>query len=123
MTNPHRYLQVYTVLACLISVGSLLLVDLDVVLPVVIALVVFGVNLWGGIWSARVVVNSAKAPDGGDGGILQMFVGLKFFLFISSIIVIFLAFGWVPVLISNSLIILTVVFTTLYYAIFPEEDV
>ena len=87
---------------------------------ILITNVIFGLNLWGGIWIIQIVLEAIKNPE--SGSILQFFVGLKFFLFILSIIVIFLAFGWVPVLVSNSLIILTIILTTLYFEIYPEED-
>lgn len=121
MIPMQRYLQVYAfmaILTCLFSFGWM---GSQLGVGMVIAVIVFGFNLWGGIWAAKIVVGISQNTD--SSGLLQFLVGLKFFLFISSIIVIFLAFGWVPVLVGNSLIILTVIFTTLYYAIYPKEGV
>ena len=120
MNQTHRYLQVYTPLAILSCVISGVLYGWKVSGSILITNVIFGLNLWGGIWVLEIVLEAIKNPE--SGSVLQFFVGLKFFIFISSIIVIFLAFGWVPVLLSNSLIILTIILTTLYFAIYPEED-
>lgn len=121
MIPTPRYFQVYiplAILSCFV-VGGVNGIDLAIAMG--ITNIIFGLNLWGAIWAVRVVVNAIQNPE--SVGVLQFLVGLKFFLFISSIIAIFLAFGWVPVLLSNTLIIVTIILTTLYFAIYPEEDV
>ena len=120
MISTPRYFQVYIPLAILSCIVAGVVEGVDLAVEMGITNVIFGLNLWGGIWVVRVVVDVLRNPD--SGGVLQFLVGLKFFLFISSIIVIFLAFGWVPVLLGNTLIVVTMILTALYFAIYPEED-
>lgn len=120
MIATQRYFQVYIPLAILSCILVGVIEGIDLAIAMGITNSIFGLNLWGGIWAVKIVVDVIRNPE--SGGILQFLVGLKFFLFILSIVVIFLAFGWIPVLLSNTLIVVTILSTTLYFTIYPEED-
>ena len=86
----------------------------------VITIFIFGINLWGAFGIAKLVVETLKGTA--TSGLMQFLTGLKFFFFLTSILLIFLAFGWVSVLIGNSLAVISLLTTTAYFAVSLKED-
>jgi len=119
--NLRTVLLVYGIFSVIGIVIFAILGYWSSIVPIVISIVTFGFNLWGWIWSAQLVFNEVSGEK--TSKIVQFFATLKFFIFLGSILLIFLAFGWVPVLVGNTIIVLSVLFTTLLFGIFQQEDV
>ena len=98
-------LKVYAVLSTLIILSSLYWSDESITLGLVLSLVVFGGNLY---WISRSVdafLQSCKGDESSN--VLGFLSSFRILIFLLSIFGILVAFGWVPVLIGNSLVVCT----------------
>lgn len=98
-------LKVYAVLSTLIILSSLYWSDKSITLGLVLSLVVFGGNLY---WISRSVdafLQSCKGDESSN--VLGFLSSFRILIFLLSIFGILVAFGWVPVLIGNSLVVCT----------------
>ena len=122
--NSGINLNTLLVVYCIFSMLSLIVIGWMghwSIIPMILTIVIFGLNLWAWIWSVQLIFNEASGLKSSK--IVQFFASLKFFIFIGSILLIFLAFGWVPVLVGNTIIVLSVLLTTLIFAIHQPQDV
>ena len=118
--NLKTLLLVYSLCSLLSVVITAILGFWTSMISLVISVLIFGFNLWGWIWSTELVFRSISGEK--TSKLVQFFATLKFFLFLGSILLIFLAFGWVPVLVGNTLIVLSVLITTLLFGIYQNKD-
>lgn len=98
-------LKAYAVLSTLIILSSLYWSDKSITLGLVLSLVVFGGNLY---WISRSVdafLQSCKGDESSN--VLGFLSSFRILIFLLSIFGILVAFGWVPVLIGNSLVVCT----------------
>lgn len=115
-----KTLKVYFVLSVLILGGSLYFSTVKMAMGIMIALCVFGGNLYWIFKSTSIFLEACKNEQTSQsGGFLS---SIRFFVFIVSILFILLAFGWVPVLIGNSLIVCTLLGTTLFSYYLDTKD-
>ena len=113
--NPMLFVKNSAILSILAVVSIFLSGDLYLGISLMITSTVFIVNLWGWIWSSRIVLNSSAQNPQEKGKIALIF--MKSLLFFPALFVIFLAFGVLPVLISNSIIVLSLCGTVFYTAL------
>jgi hypothetical protein len=115
-----KTLKVYCVLSVLILGGSLYVSTVKMAMGIMIALCVFGGNLYWISKSTSIFLEACKNEQTSQsGGFLS---SIRFFVFIVSILFILLVFGWVPVLIGNSLIVCTLLGTTLFSYYLDTKD-
>ena len=107
-----KTLQLYTGLGILILIGSWIFTDGDSTLGIAISLCVFGINLY---WLSTAVYTFLESCKGEDtGNILGFLSSIRIFAFLGVILCILFAFGWVPVLIGNNLIVCSLLVTSLF---------
>jgi len=114
-----KVLRNYVAVSILLVMILTVVEDPNFVLGTAFSLVVFGINLRLIIFSVDSMV-SAYQSQGHAGITLVSF--LRFFFFMVFILLIFLAFGWVPVLIGNSISVGTILATTLIHSIFSINN-
>lgn len=114
-----KVIRNYIVVSILLLMILGVLEDPDFVLGTGFSLVVFGINFRLIIFSVDSMVNAYQIQ--GHAGI-TLISFLRFFFFMVFILLIFLAFGWVPVLIGNSISVGTILVTTLIHSIFSVNN-
>ncbi len=113
-------LKVYAVLSALIICSSWYWYDASTTLGLVSSLFVFGANIY---WISRSVdafLQSCKV-DGSSNAVGFLF-SFRILIFLLSILVILVAFGWVPVLVGNSLVVCTLLGSALAFEHLDRKD-
>ena len=113
-------LKVYAVLSTLIVFSSLYWSDESTTLGLVLSLMVFGGNLY---WISRSVdafLQSCKGDQSSN--VLGFLSSFRILIFLLSIFGILVAFGWVPVLIGNSLVVCTLLGSALVFEHLDRKD-
>ena len=113
-------LKVYAVLSTLIVFSSLYWSDESITLGLVLSLLVFGGNLY---WISRSVdafLQSCKGDQSSN--VLGFLSSFRILIFLLSIFGILVAFGWVPVLIGNSLVVCTLLGSALAFEHLDRKD-
>ena len=106
-------LKVYAVLSTLIVFSSLYWSDESNTLGLVLFLVVFGGNLYWTSMSVDAFLQSCKGDESSN--VLGFLSSFRILIFLLSIFGILVAFGWVPVLIGNSLVVCTLLGSALAF--------
>ena len=106
-------LKVYAVLSTLIIFSSLYWSDESITLGLVLSLVVFGGNLYWISRSVEAFLQSCKGDESSN--VLGFLSSFRILIFLLSIFGILVAFGWVPVLIGNSLVVCTLLGSALVF--------
>ena len=106
-------LKVYAVLSTLIVFSSLYWSDESNTLGLVLSLVVFGGNLYWTSMSVDAFLQSCKGDESSN--VLGFLSSFRILIFLLSIFGILVAFGWVPVLIGNSLVVCTLLGSALAF--------
>ncbi len=115
-----RVLKVYSILGCLIVLGSLWWVDLNMTFQIGITICVFGINLYWLSASVSTFVKACGAEE--SSGSSPFLSSIRLFAFLVAIILILFAFGGVPVLIGNSLTVCTLIGTVLFSHFIDRKD-
>ena len=113
-------LKVYAVLSALIICSSWYWYDASTTLGLVSSLFVFGANIY---WMSRSVdafLQSCKV--GGSSNAVGFLFSFRILIFLLSILVILVAFGWVPVLVGNSLVVCTLLGSALAFEHLDRKD-
>ena len=113
-------LKVYAVLSTLIVFSSLYWSDESTTLGLVLSLMVFGGNLY---WISRSVDAFLQSCRGDQSSnVLGFLSSFRILIFLLSIFGILVAFGWVPVLIGNSLVVCTLLGSALVFEHLDRKD-
>ena len=113
-------LKVYAVLSTLIIISSWYWYDGSTTLGLVLSLSVFGGNLY---WISRSVDGFLQSCKGDQSSnFLGFLSSFRILIFLLSIFGILVAFGWVPVLIGNSLVVCTLLGSALVFEHLDRKD-
>ena len=113
-------LKVYAVLSTLIIISSWYWYDGSTTLGLVLSLFVFGGNLY---WISRSVDGFLQSCKGDQSSnFLGFLSSFRILIFLLSIFGILVAFGWVPVLIGNSLVVCTLLGSALAFEHLDRKD-
>lgn len=113
-------MKVYAVLSVLTVLASLYWSDDDLTVGLVWSLIVFGVNLY---WMSKAVDALLKPYRGEETSpVFLFFSNFRILIFLLSIFAILVAFGWVPVLVGNSLVVSTLLGSALVYEHLDRKD-
>ena len=113
-------LKVYSFLSTVIVFLSLFWGDQETTVGIVLSLFIFGGNLY---WISRSVdafLTSCKGEK--TSSILGFLSSFRILIFLLSIFGILVAFGWVPVLIGNSLVVCTLLGSALAFEHLDRKD-
>ena len=113
-------LKVYTVLSILIVFSSLYWPDDSLTVGLSLTLIIFGGNLY---WLSKSVEALLKSYKGEETSTLfRFFSSFRILIFLLSIFCILVAFGWVPVLVGNSLVVSTLLGSALVFEHLDRKD-
>lgn len=113
MFDVKRFLYTTIVVTSIVIVGCIITGKHDLAGQIFLSGIIFYLNLFGWIWSSKIVVN--LQDNRGNSVILTVLSAMRVVLFFACIMGILLAFGVVPVLIGNSIIVVSLLSTTFYY--------
>ena len=113
-------LKVYTTLSTAIVFLSWVTSDDNTTVGLAISLFIFGGNLY---WITKSVDSFLESCKGGQTGSVFGFISsFRILFFLLAIFGILLAFGWVPVLIGNSLVVCTLLGSALTFEHLDRKD-
>ena len=113
-------MKVYAVSSILTVLVSVYWSDNDLTVGLVWSLIVFGINLY---WMSKAVDALLKPYRGEETSpIFLFFSNFRIIIFLLSIFAILVAFGWVPVLVGNSLVVSTLLGSALVYEHLDRKD-
>ena len=113
--NPNVYLLSTTAMTFIVALFCAMFGPIDLCYGVLVSSAVLTVNLWGCIWYSRTfieVVTNYQSP-----WLLKLFSFLKFIVLATTLIALYLIVGGTPLLISNSIVVNALIFTSLFYAL------
>ena len=113
MFDVKRFLYTTIIITITVILGCVITGDHNLAVQIFISGIIFYLNLFGWIWSSKIVVGLQN--NRGNSVILTILSAMRVVLFFTCIIGILLAFGVVPVLIGNSIIVVSLLGTTLYH--------
>jgi len=116
----NKTLKLYTCLGIFILIGSWFFREEVSMVGMTLSLCVFGINLY---WISTAVYTFLESCKGEEpGNILGFLSSIRIFAFLGVILCILFAFGWVPVLIGNNLIVCSLLVTSLFFDNHDTKD-
>lgn len=117
-TNPSIYIKTAMLSSFFAVVGCVVFGDMKLGVGVAASSVLLTLNLIGWIWSIRVTIDMMKTNQ--TNALLTLFTGMKFILLTTCLIGILFFFGGIAVMISNTIIVFSLLLPTLLFA-FQEK--
>ena len=115
MFDVKYFLYTTIVLTCFVIIGFVITGDHYLAVQILVSGIIFFMNLLGWVWSGKIVLGYQN--NQGNSVLMTIFSAMRFLLFVTSLIGILLAFGVVPVLIGNSIIVVSLLGTAFYFII------
>ena len=110
---PFTYILTATLLSLITVVTCILSKEYSLAVGVLVASGVLLLNLGGWVWSIKQTIIAVKSGE--NNAILTAFSGLKFFVLLFSLLAIVFLFGSTAVLISNTIIVLSLLLPMLVF--------
>ena len=112
--NPKIFIQVSCILTGVVTFLCSF-VDTELAIGVFLSSSLLTLNLMGWVWSIKTFVELVR--EGSSSVLFNLFTLIKFVLMSTSLVVVFMLFGPVSILISNTVVVLSLLCPSLYFVL------